>query len=312
MADEGALGADEAVAGGIFPFLSVLICTMGVMVFILVVGFISQSTTMGGSVSERVTVMHESIVGDYADKVVTEKTLSTEVSNIMNAVEVVQEQEEQASNFIVNSRRVDTEIQQAQTTTKATSRKLKELQENETQIRTRIKKYRALKSRKEKAVILKGVKENHSVKIRDKNEVTKKANSLQKDVDDLRAQKKKLEEDLEAPQITFDFRGENLPTPIMIDLRKDTVIVMNDALKEVRAGERKGGPELFGELFEKVAGLLVTGPTKTYALLLVRPDAVETFYEARKAFLKWRAPFRHEPFESDWTAAPLAAAPVPE
>jgi hypothetical protein len=93
----------------------------------------------------------------------------------------------------------------------------------------------------------------------------------------------------------------------VLDLRQGAVVVVRSQLAVAPVGAPvKGDAQEIFAFFDALAAEVANSPTRTYALLLVRPTSLETFVQARKAFQKWRAPYVHEPFDELWQPGAIA------
>jgi len=304
MLDEGVLGGDDAGAGGIFPFLSVLICTIGVMVFILVTGFLKQSMTEG-AIAQLVRDKHASVLGQHRKVKATHVALSERRKNIRNAVSLTRKAKAEASKFMMDTRKLSTEIQEKSGNIQAVRGSLEELEKQEAELKQRRLKFDSLRQMRAKGKLQSDLSPEHKKVTGEAQELKQRAADLEAEAKTLTEEHDSLNKELDQPEVEFKFEGMGKDaSPVVIDIHSDKVLVLYSPVDGIETPPA-GGPAVAREFFESLASRLATKATKHYALLLIRPNAAAQYYEARRAFLKWRAPFRHEPFEEKWIAGPV-------
>lgn len=306
MSEEDAL--TEPTAGGIFPFLSVLICTMGVMVLILIGGSLG-STLKGSGAAESLRMKYENLTSKLAERTAVLEGLESQILAIENAkVEAVTLAERTA--------RLQSEIDAVRKRTASHEKRLEALKHSIAELapqvqaaRDTLKKLSVFRSVREAAKVAEEARTLKETEERELANLQRTAEELQQGLADLESRRAELVKRVESPECEISFDGGPAPA-VVFELHRTGAVVLGSQISLVEAGKTFAMAELEGEsgVFERAA--VEVARKGGYVLLIVRPGAVPTYLEAKKALRKWRAPFRLEPAEENW-AVKLAAQEGP-
>ena len=112
----------------------------------------------------------------------------------------------------------------------------------------------------------------------------------------------KLKKESERPVVRFRF-GDDLAgrKPVLIELAKDAVLVRSGgAPRPDEASVPSAEATARGGFFDKLAASLASPGTDRYAVLFVRPDAVDLYFAATEKLRRRRVPYAAEPVEQNW------------
>jgi hypothetical protein len=298
--DQDALTADEAGAGGIFPFLSVLISTIGVLVFILVAGSLGQS--LGGeNIAATVHLRRADIAKIHALRLQTATKLRQRREEVKSATTLTQEREEETQGILGDVAQIEEGIGEINVALVDEESRVAEIENDTAAQQTQIKMFGQLRKRIEQVKLLQTARSKNTEVTTKYRQVAGERAKLEDVVGTLAREHDDLAEKAKAPKVSFIFSGTGAEKdPVIVDLHDTYALVITSPLDTVAQQERVEHNDL-ALFFDSLASELATRADKTYALFLVRPDAIDTFVEAKRAFQKWRAPYRHEPFDDHWT-----------
>ncbi|MHC5055223.1 MAG: THO complex subunit 7 family protein [Planctomycetota bacterium] len=112
----------------------------------------------------------------------------------------------------------------------------------------------------------------------------------------------KLKQEADRPVVRFSF-GESPDgrKPVLLELKADGVLVRSDgAPRPEGALVPKDEASARAGFLEKLAASLTRPGADRYAVLFVRPGAVDLFFAATERLRKRRAPYAAEPVEGNW------------
>lgn len=296
MFEEDAL-TEESV-GGIFPFLSVLICTMGVMVLILVGGSVG-STMKGAGATESLRMKYENLTSRLAARTAALEGLEAQIAAIENASVEAAALAERTLNIQAEIRSTQERAESHAKRVEALRRDIAGIADRALAARQALKRLDAFRSVREAEKARDDARAQKEAASAEIASIGRSIAELERELAALESRRAELAARAESPEAQIAFEDGTEPA-VVLDLRADGVTAVISRVASAPAGKTYPAAEIAGELglFERVASEVAQ--QGGYALLIVRPGAVATYLEARRAFRKWRANFRHEPAESNW------------
>ncbi|MHC4249506.1 MAG: hypothetical protein ACYS9X_10310 [Planctomycetota bacterium] len=276
----------QSTPATMFPFLSVLFCTIGALVIIMVIG------------SMRTTVRGEGVDVELANMRMRAKNLA-ELDGCVAMVEKRISDIKAAENMATSLS--DAEI--SLTT---------DLEEESVGLADIVAKGSEAKHYIEKADL--ALIRHTRLAAHETTLTTWRANKgevdgarsekaeLDTQIQAARSEIKKLKQDADQPVVRFRF-GESPDgrKPVLLELKADGVRVLSDGAPRpqdavVPKDEASGRAGFFDEL----AAALTRPGADRYAVLFVRPGAVDLFFSATEKLRRRRAPYAAEPVEGNW------------
>jgi len=276
----------QATPATMFPFLSVLFCTIGALVVIMVIG--SMLTTIKGEgvdvrledararnakladLQTYVTMMERSI-SEISDANSASSTLSDEANAMTSDL---QEESAGLADLVAKGRKDEIYVEKADL---ARIRHTK-LAAHE----TTLTKWRASKTEVDSARS-------------EKSDLSKQIDAAKKEIQTLKAE-------AERPVVRFRF-GEDPEgrKPVLVELNADGVLVRSDgAPRPEGATVPKAEASAKAGFLDELAASLTRPGTARYAVLFVRPGAADLFFAATEKLRRRRAPYASEPVEGNW------------
>jgi hypothetical protein len=269
-----------------FPFLSVLFCTIGALVVIMVIGSM-LATVKGEGVDE---------------KIITAKSQAAGLASLMKYVDEMEQSISQMAqartawstlNDAANSMTGDFESE---------NRGLADLVAKGSDDMTYVEKaslalLRNTKLAAHETIFTKWQASKTEVDTarKEKSELTKHINAAKKEIDD-------LQKEADRPVVRFLF-GEDPQgrKPVLVELKADGVLVRSGGaprpegttVPKVEASAKSG-------FLDRLAASLTRPGAGSYAVLFVRPGAEDLFFAATDRLRRRRAPYASEPVESNW------------
>jgi hypothetical protein len=310
--EDVAFGEEQVAGGGMFPFLSVMICTIGLMVFVLI----------GGSISSRLKMRDVNLGARLRANLENVEQREREAAAALDSVRQRYARLEDPEKFTADIEakratvRRDRDLVSQDTAKLAGAigdeRQIKKARENRAKAATALLKklavYRELTDGEAKRAT---AEEKRDTVAGELQKLTGDVSRLEAAVTRLDSDRKRIKAKLASPEVPFTISG----------IGKDTTVAVLDLhAAEVRvshAHRLTGFPDTIpaegahapGGTLERLAAELAKPGAKGLAVLLVRPDAVDLYARLRRLFLKWRVPVRHEPFEDHWRVGELKLAP---
>jgi len=281
--EEGDSGSTPAT---MFPFLSVLFCTIGALVVIMVIG--SMLVTVRG---EGFDVRLEN-VRTQAQKLaelqgyiaamktaVSEKRAATETASMLSdeAKNLTSDYEKEDADLAGLVAKGDEDRKFVEKADLALARRKRKVAQE-----TTITEWRASKNAVEEART-------------EKSELSKQIETATSEIDKLKAKAKQ-------PVAHYRFaKDSDGREPVMIELKADGIVVRSDGapVKKGVTVTKSEASAKSGFLDELAASLTRPGADR-YVVLFVRPDATDLFFAATDRLRKKRAPHTAEPVEDDW------------
>ena len=292
---------DASVAGGssIFPFLSVLFCTLGALILILIAG--SLNATVADATQEQKFAKVSEEHGRIAK---ADKNLTRSLTDLQR---VGKEQEE------LRRKREETAVQ-----TQGERASLSDLRRKRDAEKDKVaKKQGAVNYRKKTAQEWEDFWTNNLPEIEALNILRTEIDKLKEErqrVDDIKKGMEALEkkkEELETryknmlaggAAVDVSFRVEGVGAghvPVYLDLTDEGPFVHRK--RPAGTGEAPTTqPDRVAASFNEVALELARGPGDEFVLLLVRPDQQEQLRAAERSLMRRRVPFVLEPADQAW------------
>lgn len=272
---------DKSTDVSLFPFLAVLLCTMGSLLVVLV-----AVTRMSRDKADELAAEKRSVAAAPAPQTEAWKSKRREV--------------EQYSEFLEKIR-VEAE------------KKLGDDQQRLSHIEEHIRRLqKQLESLQIAAAELASLKDEHS---QDKKQAEKELARLQKLIDETRetiAQLREQEDDKPRSYAVVPYEGNSgtRRRPIYIECRRNKVILQpegleltpNDFLPPLGPGNPLASAlRAAREYIAADSPVADTGKdTMPYPLILVRPEGIAAYYRVRDAIESWDADFGYELIDGDW------------
>ena len=294
-------------AGGIFPFLSILICTMGVMVVILIGGSLKMTMTDEGEVA-RVNERHVTVAARLQ---AIEDDLANLGSEIESRATEANRAEMLASNLQAEAKELLAQTDVLNEKSAAAEREIEAIRPEAATLMAKavvateaLGKIEALRRRRDATTELAAATTRQDASKKDLAAVESTLEELTAETEALRKRRDDLAGKTAHPDARFSFVGEGADVaPVVADLRKDSLRIVRSPLGSIHAGTEVPAAEagaFLDKLAQDLAALSQPGDGPGHALILVRPGAVSLDREARKAFARWRAHMNHEPMEENW------------
>ncbi len=276
----------QSTPATMFPFLSVLFCTIGALVVIMVIGSM-LATVKGEGVEVKledararnakladlqnyVTMMERSI-SEISEANSASSTLSDEANTMTSSLE-----EENAGLASLEARGGDAAIY----VEKADLARVRHTKLSAHE--TTLTKWKASKEEVDSART-------------EKSDLTRQIDAAKKEIDTLKAE-------AERPVVRFRF-GEDPEgrKPVLLELKGDGVLVRSGgAPRPEGVTVPKAEASAKAGFLDELAASLTRPGAGRYAVLFVRPEAVNLFFDATERLRKRRAPYASEPVESNW------------
>jgi hypothetical protein len=274
------------VESSIFPFLSVLFCSIGAMTLIMGVG--SAMSSMKDP-ERAVAIAKEE----------TEQTeLDAEKAKQEAAHKELKDEEEVLKQGITRTGAIASLRKSAEAAKRTAATKLAKvsaLRRDLAQARETPERIATLGRRRQADAALAKAQEA-------RDEASTAATETGREREKLLSDLEAVEAEVSSSETRVSVAGEETgKKPVFVELQRDHLIV-HTAGASIPAGTRIEGPEATGDggAMEKLARALALPDAEGYAIFLVRPGAVGLFEEARLRFRRWRAPFGREPVDAEW------------
>jgi len=276
----------ESTPATMFPFLSVLFCTIGALVVIMVIG------------SMLATVKGEDYEVDLADVMSRNAHLANLQESVANVERSISEITSAREDYIALSDEA--------------SSMTDELEEENVDLAGLEAKNSDNMQFVEKADLALIRKARHATR----ETTLKKWTASKTEVDRARTERSKLSKQIETARSKIDvlkakaaqpiprYRFARDPEgrePVLIELKADGVVVHSDGAPLPKYTKVPKNEALAKSGFlDKLAASLTRPGAKRYAVLFVRPKAVDLFFVAADRLRRRRAPHTAEPVEGNW------------
>jgi hypothetical protein len=277
----------QSAPATMFPFLSVLFCTIGALVIIMVIG--SKLTTVKG---EGV----DTKLKDMRARAMELAKLSDYVSNMKNAMSSIREAEAKSASFNNDAKSANEDYEEEKVG-------LADLEAKGTDDKTYVEKAGLAMLRHSTRATHATTETRWRASKTEVDNAQREKTDLDLKITTARKEIGTLKKDADNPVVTFRFDGDSEGRkPVFLELTIDSVLVHSDGaplpkdaiiMKDDASG-RAG-------FFEKLAASLTRPGANRYAVLLVQPEAVDLFFAATEKLRRRRAPYAAEPIEKDWT-----------
>ncbi|MDR1493820.1 MAG: hypothetical protein LBT05_14030 [Planctomycetaceae bacterium] len=264
-------GNDNCVA--LFPFLSVLICTLGTLILLLIVIARNARTQAAEDVGEQADAVAESLQNDAEMMQTLAKDLA--VSKEKTSADVENERAKLAS--------LESSIEKMVAEIKRMEDAVRELENQRGKIQFDQNQGNA--------------------------ELAAKKEALRKAKAELEELQKQAADGKHRSYAVIPYRGLNgtQRRPIYIECRKDCAIIQPEGIA-LYADDflTAAHPDNPLDALIRAASLFYTeteavpAGTKPYPLILVRPDGIDVYYAVRKAIQSWSEHFGYELIGADW------------
>ncbi len=299
------LTSDSGKSVSLFPFLAVLLCTMGALLVLLVVladraGKRAVAEALQSSESLQPSVAP----ADYQQKLSDDSRAAAELERQLEEVHAYQQQ-------LAELR------QQADQRLEKEKQRLAHLEDHARRLEHELARLTLA------AEQLKATEQNQSV---DQQQAERELKRLQQLIADTEAQLEELREENSQGQRSYaivPYRGPNgtYRKPIYIECRKDVVILHPEGVRlqpsDFAATSWPGNPLAAAlratrtHVNAQAAQAGAAEPPDPYPMILVRPDAIAHYLRVRAAITSWDTSYGYEFIDSDWKLSfPEAADPL--
>lgn len=301
---ENAFGDSESSAGTMFPFLSVLACTIGAMIMILIAGSImsrapdkalADKKNKLQRVVEELTENNIQLAGLVREKVDLSTFLSGQSAELIAQDQLLTTRATQLKDLRLEEKKLAEEVD----TLTDHARDRREMQ-------VILEKYEAKENAKSIREEMKSMQEREN-RLRDEKPAIEKLHAeLARSVRQMTARRQVLDRWTQGtPAKSPVFRvptGERIDKVVFIEVEPNGVVVRSPGLPSIPNGSRISTDEAVsrsGKL-DREFRLLAQPNNEKYVVLGVRPGASRLFHTLAQRLRDLRAPFGYEPVESDW------------
>lgn len=287
----------QSAGATMFPFLSVLFCAIGALVIIMVIG------------SLKTTVKDESIDVSLVNAVALHeqlKNLNSYVSTINTSLTGIAVAREEASGFTRDAAGYELDAEKE-------SGDLAGLAEDGEQAADFIEKVDLARVKQTTRLAFDSTLKTWQKSKADVDRVRSRVQALSQSITDATGELDVLKQKAGMPEVRIligdDPDGRK---PVVIELRKEAAVVLTEGAprgkdESIPAAEAAAD----GGFFDELAAAVARPGSAQYALLLVQPDAVGTFFEATERLRRQRAPYAAEPVEKNWKYVFAGAGAAP-
>lgn len=282
---------EKPLQGSIFPFLSVLCCVIGTMVIIL----IASSLNAAGFIDVAGIVNAIGATSESLDKLREKKN---DLSKLSDETEQIARENGDLES-LASLQKANLNLQNQK----------KEVIGRTANVEKQIAQIRAIPGKK-KLVDAQRTAEGERVTVQaDRDGAEKEAASAEARRAGLSRRRRELENAVNMPKTGIAVTGEGVEgEPFLIELAPEMVKVHSEGLSvdkgtEVGAAGARGEAGLLNKLAMELARPGNQASRRRFAVLLVRPGAIELHDEAERRMRRWRVPFTREPVEADWKLA---------
>ncbi|MDR1385094.1 MAG: hypothetical protein LBJ67_14770 [Planctomycetaceae bacterium] len=264
-------GNENCVA--LFPFLSVLICTLGMLILLLIVIARNARTQAAEQADEQANVATESLQGDAEMMQVMADDL------IISKEKTIADVENERAKLAV----LESSIEKMVAEIKRTENSIRDLENNRGKIQFDQNQWNA--------------------------EIAAKKEALQKAKAEWEELQKQAADGKNKSYAVVPYRGLNgtQRRPVYIECRKDCVIIQPEEIVLYEDDFFTAAhPDNPLDAMIRAASLFYTeteavpAGTKPYPLILVRPDGIDAYYAVRAAIQSWSEHFGYELVGADW------------
>lgn len=308
---------DGLVGGGIFPFLSVLCCTIGAMVLVLVGG------TLKSVVKDEKKTNEIEVAKQVKGRLVAKRgKIQRKGKALRDSLTSLDKQEETIAKDIA---REEEEARTYVVRLTALGGSTKRAVQAKSQTRQAIARFRR-KARETRAIPAKlddFRRKQDTERLRDREQTRRRqlvaevalrqqeTDKLQAKAAQLERQREELLDKSQTAEVTVTVSGEGSDrTPFYLELLQDKLIVRSSGLSLAEGTPiAKDDAMRPGGLLHQLAAELARPGSNRYALLLVRPGAARLYRIASGVFRRRRAPFTYEPVQASWQIQFAKSAP---
>ncbi len=283
---EDTMELEEGRQSSIFPFLSILFCTIGSLLIIMVIG--AAKTTM------------------------KDETINAQIAKARQKEQSLEELTEYGSGekvLLVNTSQVESDLS---TLRQNTDEIRAELAKESTGFANLRRKSAEASSRKEKVELVfdkrraalsdKDLTNENEITANNIGEKTRQIKALKSSFSSLTAGRDDLKSKIDSPEVRFlQLDKDSGLTPVYLELAEDFLKVLSEGTSKP-SGTKVPTAKALGDggYIEELAAELARPGGSRYVMLLVRPGAVGLFHAAKDKFQKWRAPCAYEPVDKNW------------
>jgi len=288
--------------GSVFPFLSVLICTIGTMVLIMIGGSL-KATLRGDKVAASVDTKYEGVNAELSKLEALNQELEKDIQVVQNAPVLAERHATDAASLKEEMGGIAAENVRLRRDRQEETNMLAALEKKKVAAKRKHGKVAVFHRRREKSRSRDEAKSKRQVTARERDERLRVVTGLQAEIGTLKTEKAKLTHEAQFPVAVYSVSGAGADKRrVALDLHADYVEVRHSEVESIKVGEKVPRAKAVGRdgFLAKVAGELAAPGKPGYALLLVRPGAAATYRAARAVFTERRARFRHAPVEANW------------
>lgn len=277
------LESGDSTQSSMFPFLSVLFCTIGALMIIMIMG------------SMRTTLKNTGILA----KVATAQQRKVDLAGLVEREESLLARVDKARDDISSAEKT---IARGSRETRKASARLSDLRPESQRARSRAAKVGLVRKKEGARIARRDLASTKEATAKQIAETERRINELKATAADLTTERDDLQVKTKSPKVRFRLADEDSGrTPFYLELVGRSLVVRSEGTTK-KPGEKIRVAEAVaaGGYLERLAAELARPGGSRYAMLLVRPETADLFHAATDCLRRLRAPFAYEPVDTGW------------
>jgi len=276
----------QSTPATMFPFLSVLFCTIGALVVIMIIG--SMLTRFRGEGVDVELKDLRSLVGNF-------RQLDNYVAKMEQAVGEITKAEKEWSSLTTDTASFTSDREDEETG-------LADLKARGSDAEKFVKKASLAMLRHSKLAASETTFSKWQATQKEVAKREKEKEDLSKDIRKAKEEISRLQGEADRPVVHFSFEEDPQGRrPVLLELKAEGVLVRSEGAprdKGVMVAEAEKSAK--SDFLDRLAASLTRPGADRYAILFVRPGAADLFFETTDKLRRKRAPYSAEPVEANW------------